>query len=181
MNNNFFKKINIKLGLSEQSGFTLLETMVAIMLFIIALSALLALVRDSVTSATYTKNEVVATYLAQEGIDYIRNVRDEMVYVNPSISPWSDFVTEIGTTRGCGTVGGCHLDLYSFNKLTVCPVSPLTCPVIPIQPNSKPFIRKITTMSMGTDVLLVKVEVSWLNGSTTRTRTLTTSLYNWAL
>ncbi len=181
MNNNFFKKTNKALGLRTQAGFTLLETMVAIMLFVIALSALLALVRDSVTSAAYTRNEVVATYLAQEGIDYIRNIRDQMVYVNPTISPWTDFVTEIGTTRGCGSLNGCHLNLYDFNKLTACPVSPLTCPTIPIQPNNKPFIRKITTMSMGTDALLVKVEVSWLNGTTTRTRTLTTSLYNWSL
>jgi prepilin-type N-terminal cleavage/methylation domain-containing protein len=175
MNNNFFKKINSK------SGFTLLETMVAIMLFVIALSALLALVRDSVTSSTYTRNEVVATYLAQEGVDYIRNIRDEMVYVNPTISPWSDFTYQINTTGGCGTAGGCHLDLYSLNKLTACPIPPSTCPTTPIQPNNKPFIRKITTMAMGTDALLVKVEVTWLNGSLTRTRTLTTSLYNWAL
>lgn len=178
MNNKNFIKINKKFNLPKQAGFTLLETMVAIMLFVIALSALLALVRDSVTSATYTRNEVVATYLAQEGIDYIRNIRDQMVYVNPTASPWTDFVTEIGTTRGCGTSTGCHLDLSSFNKLTSCTS---ICPVIPIQPNNKPFIRKITTMSIGSDVLLVKVEVSWLNGSNTRTRTLTTSLYNWSI
>ena len=179
MNNNFFKKTNKALGLRAQAGFTLLETMVAIMLFVIALSALLALVRDSVTSAAYTRNEVVATYLAQEGIDYIRNIRDEMVFVKPTLSPWNDFVTEIGTTRGCGTVNGCHLDLYDLNKLTACAIP---CPTVPtIQPNNKAFIRKITTMSMGTDALLVKVEVSWLNGTTTRTRTLTTSLYNWSL
>lgn len=180
MNNNFFKKTNNKSGLFVQ-GFTLLETMVAIMLFIIALSALLALVRDSVTSAAYTRNEVVATYLAQEGIDYIRNIRDEMVYVNPSISPWSDFITEIDTNRSCGTSNGCHLNLYDVNKLTGCPA---VCQTTIVSPGNKPFIRKITTKPMGTmgnDALLVKVEVSWLNGTTTRTRTLTTSLYNWAL
>ena len=70
------KLMNNKKFFKNKSGFTLLETLVAIMLFVIALSALLALVRDSVTSATYTKNDVVATYLAQEGIDYIRNIRD---------------------------------------------------------------------------------------------------------
>jgi Tfp pilus assembly protein PilV len=178
MNNNFFKKTHKAVSLPVQAGFTLLETMVAIMLFIIALSALLALVRDSITSATYTRNEVVATYLAQEGIDYIRNIRDQMVYVNPTLSPWSDFVTEIGTTRSCGSSTGCHLDSYAFNKLTACTA---TCPTILIQPSNKPFIRKITTKDIGTDALLVKVEVSWLNGLNTRTRVLTTSLYNWSL
>lgn len=178
MNNKILKKINIKIDARKHSGFTLLETMVAIMLFIIALSALLALVRDSVTSASYTRNEVVATYLAQEGIDYIRNIRDQNVYVNPTASPWTDFVTEIKTNSGCGTSAGCYLNLDNFSKLTPCAIP---CQTIQVSSDNKPFIRKITTMDIGTDVLLVKVEVTWLNGTNTRTRTLTTSLYNWVL
>ena len=109
------KLMNNKKFFKNKSGFTLLETLVAIMLFVIALSALLALVRDSVTSATYTKNDVVATYLAQEGIDYIRNVRDEMVHVNPTAQPWTDFTTFIMSTSSCST--GCELNVYNATKL----------------------------------------------------------------
>lgn len=175
----------IKNKLSKSNkGFTLLETLVAIMLFVVALSALLALVKDSVTSATYNKNELVATYLAQEGIDYVRNMRDEIVHVNGG--PWSDFVSSLTSSVPPGvncndngsTSFGCSLDVYSLsNKMTECPS---LCPTTNI--SGKLFRRKITVMSPSTnDVVLVKVEVFWYNGTNERSRVLTTSLYNWAL
>lgn len=166
--NRFFTKIN--------KGFTLLETLVAILLFTIALAALLALVRDSVTSATYTKNEVVATYLAQEGVDYIRNIRDTMVHVNPQPpSPWVNF-TDFLNLQGCSNSSGCSLDIYSATKLNSC-LGVCTPMII----SGKSFRRTINTTTSGTDAVLVKVEVTWVNGTTQRTKTLTTSLYNWSL
>src|SRR5574343_412630 len=158
-------------------GFTLLETLVAILLFTIALAALLALVRDSVTAASYMKNEVVGTYLAQEGIDYIRNKRDEIVHVNPvPPSPWSDFLNYVNNA-GCSNTTGCKLDVYATTQLEAC--LPPSCQ--PFIVSWRPFRRTITTQSIGTTALLVRVDVSWNNGVTTRTKTLTTSLYNWSL
>lgn len=175
--NNFFSN-------KTKSGFTLIETLVAIMIFIVALSALLALVKNSVTSGSYNKNEVIATYLAEEGADYIRNVRDEMVKINSSMSPtpWPDFTDEIlsMSKSGCdvGTFNnGCSLDIYaSGRKLIPCPS---TCPSMTI--SGKPFRRKISVMSPSSEVLLIKVEVFWYNGPDLRTRTLTTALYDWVL
>lgn len=181
MNKNMTKNNSLN---NKKSGFTLLETMVAIMLFILAISALLALVSDSVTSATYNKNEIVATYLAQEGIDYVRNIRDEMVHVNPSSTPWADFVTSVTSSippsSDCDGVNGCYLDYLKAPSLGSS-FTP-TDYIVPIYNGSqtKPFTRKITVQSL-TDVILVKVEITWLNGNTTRTKVLTTSLYNWAL
>lgn len=177
MNKNIFKN-------NKTKGFTLLETMVAIMLFVLALSALLALVKDSVTSAIYNKNEVIATYLAQEGIDYIRNVRDEMVFVSPTMSPWADFTDEImsssksGCDGGLPTDPGCELDtlVWSNYDLKQCLV---TCPTMNV--SGKLFRRRITATNPSPDSLLIKVEVTWYNGTTQRSRILTTSLYNWAL
>lgn len=169
---------------NKKSGFTLLETMVAIMLFILAISALLALVSDSVTSATYNKNEIVATYLAQEGIDYVRNIRDEMVHVNPSATPWADFINNVTSSippnADCDGTNGCYLDYLKTPSLGSS-FTPADY-VVPISNGlqTKPFTRKITVQSL-TDVVLVKVEITWLNGNTTRTKVLTTSLYNWAL
>lgn len=172
MNN--FTNINKKIfssKINRLAGFTLLETLVAILLFTVALSALLALVRDSVTTATYTKNEVVATYLAQEAVDYIRNQRDEIVKINAlsSITPWTDFTNNLPCSLGC------ELDVYDMTPIKTCVGN-----CFPMNISGKNFRRTIYTKDMG-DAFLVKVEVVWANGTNQRTKILTTSLYNWAL
>lgn len=170
--------------IKNQRGFTLVETLVAILIFVLALSALLALVKDSVTSAIYTKNEMIATYLNQESIDYIRNIRDEIVKINPnpSSNPWNDFTYEIlDASRGGCDINlvnpGCELFIGDpFAELRPCP--PDGCN--PIFIDDKPFRRKITASGVG-DVLLIKTEIFWYNGLNQRSRVLTTSLYNWAI
>lgn len=58
------------------SGFILIETIVAISIVMLALPAALTVVSKSLILASYSKEQIVATYLAQEGIEIIRNKRD---------------------------------------------------------------------------------------------------------
>lgn len=168
MSNNMFKN----------KGFTLVETLVSIILFTIALSALLALVKDSVTSASYLKNEVVGTYLAQEAVDYIRNVRDETIHTPSTPGLWSDFLTEVNVKGGCKEPSWCKLDVYALtNQIEPCTV--IECGIMDMA--GKKFQRRITTQEIAQEALLIKVEVSWNNGPNKRTKTLTYALYNWSL
>lgn len=57
-------------------GFTLLEVLVAISVLMVAVAAPITIVQKGLSSAVYTKNQMIASYLAQDAIEYIKNKRD---------------------------------------------------------------------------------------------------------
>lgn len=59
-----------------QKGFTLVEAMVAIAILSISITGPLIIAQKGVASAIYSRDQVTAFYLAQEAVEYIRNVRD---------------------------------------------------------------------------------------------------------
>lgn len=61
---------------SKEKGFTLIETFVAITILTIAIVAPMSLVARSLSISYYVRDEITASYLAQEGIEVVRNVRD---------------------------------------------------------------------------------------------------------
>lgn len=80
-----FKQIKKEHGITKSrcffastiSGFILIETLVALSLLMLALPAALTVASKSVSLASYSKDQVIALYLAQEGIEIIRNRRDQ--------------------------------------------------------------------------------------------------------
>ena len=58
------------------SGFTLIESMIAITLIIVTISGLLILVNRSLGYANLAFNRLTAANLGQEGIELVRNIRD---------------------------------------------------------------------------------------------------------
>jgi prepilin-type N-terminal cleavage/methylation domain-containing protein len=60
----------------QKNGFTLVETLVAIAILLIAVVEPLSIVSGSVATANLAKDQVSAYYLAQEGVELVRNVRD---------------------------------------------------------------------------------------------------------
>lgn len=61
----------------NQDGITLIEVMVSILLFGIALGAVVFNLQANLTQADQLRNNSVAAGLAQEGIEVVRNIRDE--------------------------------------------------------------------------------------------------------
>ncbi len=57
-------------------GFSIVETIVAIAILSVAIVAPLTLAQRGLNSSIYAKDQVTAFYLAQEAIEYARNVRD---------------------------------------------------------------------------------------------------------
>lgn len=60
----------------KRSGFTLLETMVAIAILLVAVVAPISLIGDSLSNLYYARDQMIAVNLAQEGIEMVRQVRD---------------------------------------------------------------------------------------------------------
>jgi prepilin-type N-terminal cleavage/methylation domain-containing protein len=59
-----------------QAGFTLVEAMVAIAILSVSITGPLIIAQKGIASAIYSRDQVTAFYLAQEAVEYIRNVRD---------------------------------------------------------------------------------------------------------
>jgi prepilin-type N-terminal cleavage/methylation domain-containing protein len=109
-----------------QRGFTLIETVVAILILSLTVGALLTLTANGIFSVRYARNQIVANNLAQEALEYIRNTRDTARQQVPQIS-WDAWLMTLNvgiggeqhalsTPRGCFQTGanqGCIIDPYT--------------------------------------------------------------------
>lgn len=95
----FFKKVN-KLG----RGFTLVETLVAVSIFTVSILGLLSVLSQGISDTGYAKKKVAAGYLAQEGIECIRNTRDNYFLYPDSTHDWGKFVALNVSSITCPTI-----------------------------------------------------------------------------
>lgn len=58
-------------------GFTMVETLVAISILSLSILATFTAVQGGLKSSTLVKDEIIAFYLTQEAMEYIKNIRDE--------------------------------------------------------------------------------------------------------
>lgn len=107
---------------STKSGFTLVETLVAIFILTVGITSVISLMTSSFFSAQYSNNEITGTYLAQEAMDYIRNNRDTTAFQS---GDWVAFLGNFGYGQGgsggdidCFTDDGCYLDVTDLNPST---------------------------------------------------------------
>ena len=68
-------KFNRKLN-KEKSGLTMVETLVAISILTIAVIGPLGIIAQALHTSYYARDQITAYYLAQEAIEYVRNLRD---------------------------------------------------------------------------------------------------------
>ncbi|MBX4211121.1 type II secretion system GspH family protein [Candidatus Parcubacteria bacterium] len=61
----------------SQKGFTLLETLIAIMILTASISGIFTAVQKGLQTASYARDQVSAFYLTQEAVEFVRNIRDE--------------------------------------------------------------------------------------------------------
>ena len=85
----------------NNQGFTLLETMVAVTLLTIAIVAPMSLTTQALGSAYYARDQITASYLAQEGIEAVRSVRDANILLN-SVGTNVDLLTGLPATAYLG-------------------------------------------------------------------------------
>src|SRR3990172_9504183 len=92
-----FLKKNNKLN----RAFTLVETLIAISIFSISVLALMSVLGQGISNTNYAKQKILASYLAQEGVEYIRNMRETYVlYSATSTLGWSAFNTKLNDVSG---------------------------------------------------------------------------------
>lgn len=96
--------------LKLNTGFTLVETLVAISIFTGSVLGLLVLTGGNVSNTNYARDRIVATFLAQEGLEYMRNLRD--TYTLFESNGWEEFKTKVSP---CFDPSSCYFNADNLN------------------------------------------------------------------
>ena len=187
----FLKKNNKKTMPNLVSGFTLVETMFAVLILTFTIVGMMTIVADSLFAARYARDEITVNYLLQEGVDYIRNDRDTTIFLG-SGNLWEEFLAKY---NACSSPSGCTIDV--LNDVVVNPEQCFNdCPFLYYDKDAASgsfytydtnnnvktnFKRKIivTQSASNLDEIDVTVTVDWYNGGLSVTRSLKTSLLKW--
>ena len=174
------KKIN-KLN----TGFTLVETLVAVSIFSISILGMMSVLGSSIANTNYAKRKIIATYLAQEGIEYIRNMRDTYVlYTIPG--GWTAFKADIAP---CGLPDKCGFDNSALSPdVFICTTQDGQCKLFEDNGNyntnslgaDSGFVRTVYIDTISQDEMKIFSTVSWTQGSGERSITFSENLFNWA-
>ena len=101
---------------SKCRGFTLVETLIAISIFTVSLLGIMSVLASGIADTNYAKRKMTATYLAQEGIEYMRNMRDTYVLYPGSSFDWDKFQVKFISCKS----KGCRFDTVFPHDVHVC-------------------------------------------------------------
>jgi len=168
------------------TGFTIVETLVAIGILVVALSGGFAAVSLSLNRSSLSKEQVIAFYLAQEGMEIIRNKRDSNALSGNS---WLQGIALNGDPCEFGNV--CRADAISFS-LNSCGSNWGSCPFLRNHNTNKYYNYssgattifkreiKLTDLTTGAiEVIQAEVRITWNHSGTNQTYTASTLFYNW--
>lgn len=96
----------IKDNKKEKKGFSLIEVMMAIFLVSTGLVVIMSLLSMGIKNFVQNKNNLMASFLSQEGVELVRNIRD------------TNWVNGVSSFNGIGTGSGCRIDAYNFTSLS---------------------------------------------------------------
>ena len=178
----------------KNKGFTLVELLIAMSILSIGILATFGAVSNNLRVSNFTQDQVTAYYLADEGVEYIHNLRDENGIKNvQAIASGGSvaWLTGIAQVFGDPCFGGvaCAAD-SPLNTLTTCVGGASSCPFLRIDPTSglygytstwtlTPFQRVITVQVVSATEAVVTVTVTWTTNGVSKSYSLSETLRNW--
>lgn len=163
---------------NTQQGFTLVETLVAIVVLTLSITGPLFIAQQSFNSAVTARDRTTASFLAQEGIEYIRSVRDHNYLSNES-----SWLQDLDVCFG----SNCAIDssVSTYPSITACSGN-----CAPLKKNDSGFygyatgddtrfIRTISMVQVQAHEVLITSEVTWTVRGTTRSVVVRERLFDW--
>lgn len=188
---------------AQQKGFTLIETLLAVMLLTSAIAGPLTIAAQGLTSSLVAKDQITAFYLAQDAMEHVRFVRDSsclaagpqivaggcpsnvwLANLGPCISTDGSAECTVDSVQNtvcaygqCGTVLNYNKDNNFFTYAAANGIS--------VVPTPQQYIRKVRIVHDASgatpDEAVVTVTVSWSNvaGVTHPPITVRENIFRW--
>jgi type II secretory pathway pseudopilin PulG len=176
----------------NHKGFTLIETLFAVLIFSAALISLMAIAGRGIAASNTAREQTTAHYLAQEGVEVVRNARDAN-FINGD--DWM-----LGIATQCTASSPCQLAYSGGATPTLIPCTTDPVKGCNIQESfgayfeelyqggtATPYFRKIYVVPVGTPDLVtgayseyqVVSRVSWRSKNVDRVVDMETLLKQW--
>lgn len=180
-------------SLRSKRGFTILESIVAIIILSLSISGVFSAVQQSLSQSIIAKDEVKAFYLAQEAIEIIRNKRDNNQLYKieyPTSNTWLYGIAE-NSGDDCYFGKVCQVDASAQipPSLAYCGNDWGDCPYL--KQNQDTFLygyasgydtnfkREVKIELVDTHEVAIIVRISWKKGLIEREFKVKTLLFNW--
>ena len=135
----------------EPSGFTLVESLVAITVLLIGVLGPLVLATRSISEGVSTKNKITASYLTQEAVELVKGRRD----LNVKKSDNWDY-----GLSGCNSSPGCYVNDASINDITIAACPHALCQVM-LPPSGGVIFNREVIININANIAEVTVTVTW--------------------
>ncbi len=169
----------------KNKGFTIVESLVAITILVMVIIGATSAVQSGISSYIFSKDQIIAFYLAQEGFEQIRNIRDENGLKN------QDWLTGLSTNPSdpCYFGNACIVDPVVSATPTMCS-SPGNCPMLRQDTGtgffgynaswpSTIFRREIVLTQINSNEVSILVTVNWSKGIASRQFRARGNILNW--
>lgn len=111
---------------NKQSGFSLVETLVAISVLLIVVVGPMTISMQTAKSTSFASEQVQAFFLAQEGLEMAQKGRDDLLlqfFAGSITDPWARFTNPSGVYQHCFSGAGCGLEWGATDGALATPVS----------------------------------------------------------
>jgi len=171
----------------RSTGFTLIETLVAVAILGLAIVGPISIASNGLFTALYAKDQIAAFYLAQDAIEYVRNLRDNNK-LNGRTWLWYSAFQNLTDASVCGVA--CRIDTIN-GTVTSC-ISVAACDATKLfYDNSTGFYRygvgvnslfsrtiTITPVGISNREIRITASVTWKTGFRTKTISFRDNLLN---
>jgi len=166
------------------SGFSLIETLVAITILLLAIAGPLTIAHRALFDSRVAKNQITARFLAQDAMEYIKNIRDKN-NITGAVGGWLSSINSCSPKCTVDTVGStpgiihnvCNTDcpalrldsatgLYGYDQSWEDTIFTRTVSVVPDLGNP--------------DEAVVTVNVNWNSGTLPGSISLKEHIFNWS-
>lgn len=169
-------RLNKPFDFTQGKGFSLLETTIAIAIMVSAILGPMGLSSQSIRSASQARNTIIASNLAQEGLELIK------VYRNNNIIMENSWLQGLQT---CSSQNGCRIDAKDLD-VQACSSS---CAQLKFDDSLKLynysngtdtiFSRIITILDVTGDEVKIRSSVVWTDRFGEQIFNLETSMFDW--
>jgi len=171
-------------NINSNNGFSILEIIIAIFIIVLGLISVLSLIMQNIQVQYINKNMLIASQLAQEGVELVRNVRDnnwqkgyDWLYGNGSDSD-TDIVQDgeyaidyEGNIYNIDDISDAGLYINDDNFYTHDDNSGTASSTI--------FYRLITASDITASTIILSCQVQWRERGGNHQYTIDTTLNNW--